>query len=72
MFESKIIITKLPSKCTKCPFCQEPWNKNLDRVSAHDRCALGSRINVCAGRFLVLEDIITSQYQSNSVKSTQD
>ena len=60
MFESKIVITKLPSKCTECPFCQEPWNKDLDRVAAHDQCALGSDKDVCHRRFLVLEDVMTS------------
>ena len=60
MFESKIIITKAPVKCTECPFCQEPWNKDLDRVASHDRCALGSSIDRCSQRFLILENVMTS------------
>ena len=60
MFKSKIVITKAPVKCTECPFCQEPWNKDLDRVSAHDQCALGSSKDRCSQRFLVLEDVMTS------------
>ena len=60
MFKSKIVITKLPAKCTECPFCQEPWNKDLDRVASHDRCALGSSKDRCSQRFLILENVMTS------------
>ena len=60
MFESKIVITKLPGKCTECPFCKAPWNENLNRVASHDSCALGSSIDRCSQRFLVLDDVMIS------------
>lgn len=56
MSDCQIVITKLPKKCTKCPFCKMPWDKDLDLVSAHDQCALGSRKAVCKERFFALED----------------
>lgn len=58
MSDCQIVITKLPKKCTECPFCKMPWNKNLDLVSAHDQCALGSSKDVCKKRFFALEDNI--------------
>lgn len=42
MEKCKIVVTKIPEKCTECPFCRAPWDKNLDLAHSHSECSLGS------------------------------
>lgn len=57
MEKCKILVTKLPETCTECPFCQTPWNKDLDLAYSHSECSLGSSKNRCKELFAPLDDL---------------
>ena len=57
MEKCKIMVTKLPGRCTECPFCQTPGNKDLDLAYSHSECSLGSSKNRCKELFVSLDDL---------------
>lgn len=57
MEKCKIVVTKIPKKCTECPFCQSRWNKDLDLVYSHSECSLGSSKNRCKELFVSLDGL---------------
>ena len=71
MKKCKIVVTKIPEKCTECPFCRARYDKNMDLAYSHSECSLGSSKNRCKELFVSLDDLsvdnITQQNTKNHV-----
>lgn len=70
MEKCKILVTKLPEKCTECPFCRTPYNKDLDLAYSHSECSLGSAKSRCKKLFTTLDDLIVNSVTQQKYKKS--